>query len=188
MLFFHSCQDWHFTISHNNLFIPAILSVTIAHWFLFCSIRYFTYLQFILKKFFSMKILHKKCLHGILCTLIRSIHISNTRDCSSVKIYYCRFTSLSHLRAQNSLKWILLLHKEVLQFFPHLCKGYLHHRSAHPMSSIWIGASVRVRKAQKKCLFRGLPIKHLFQDQGQCLFQKLSHGDISNQSQDKKQN
>lgn len=88
-----------------------------SHYFLCCncssisglyhpgSIQHSSYLQFIiLEQSFPMKILYKKSLHSILCTLIRSIHISDTRDCSSVKIYYCHFTSLSHSRAQNTLK------------------------------------------------------------------------------------
>lgn len=38
LLFLHHSQGWHFTIFHNSLSIPIIISVVTAHPFLFCII------------------------------------------------------------------------------------------------------------------------------------------------------
>lgn len=76
LLFLHHSRGWHFTIFHN-------VSTPVSVLYHPGSMQYSIYLQFIiLKKSFPVKTLHQKSL----CTLIRSIHISDTRDCSSVKI------------------------------------------------------------------------------------------------------
>lgn len=103
------------SFNHNSLFVLLAILILVNRLFLlYCpgSTQYSRCLTWtILEKYFTLKIFALKSLHSISRTLIRSIHISNTRDCSSVKIYYCHFTSFSHSRAQNTVEEIPLVHR-----------------------------------------------------------------------------